>query len=32
LSDDPAIKAIIAEELNVVGQRLINQLVAEAEQ
>jgi AcrR family transcriptional regulator len=29
LSDDPAIKAIIAEELNVVGQRLINQLVAE---
>ncbi len=29
LSDDPAIKAIIAEELNVVGQRLINELVAE---
>jgi AcrR family transcriptional regulator len=29
LSDDPAIQAIIAEELNVVGQRLINQLVAE---
>ena len=29
LSDDPAIQAIIAEELNLVGQRLINQLVAE---
>ncbi len=29
LSDDPSIQAIIAEELNVVGQRLINQLVAE---
>jgi AcrR family transcriptional regulator len=29
LSDDPAIQAIIAEELNIVGQRLINQLVAE---
>ena len=29
LSDDPAFQAIIAEELNVVGQRLINQLVAE---
>ena len=29
LSDDPAIQAIIAEELNVVGQRLINQLVAQ---
>jgi AcrR family transcriptional regulator len=29
LSDDPAIQAIISEELNVVGQRLINQLVAE---
>jgi AcrR family transcriptional regulator len=29
LSDDPAIHAIIAEELNLVGQRLINQLVAE---
>ena len=29
LSDDPAIQAIIAEELNVVGQRLINQLAAE---
>ena len=29
LSDDPAIQAIIAEELNVVGQRLIDQLVAE---
>jgi hypothetical protein len=29
LSDDPAIRAIIAEELNVVGQRLINELVAE---
>jgi len=28
-SDDRAIQAIIAEELNVVGQRLINQLVAE---
>jgi AcrR family transcriptional regulator len=29
LSDDPAIQAIISEELNVVGQRLIDQLVAE---
>ena len=29
LSDDPAIQAIIAEELNVVGQRLIDKLVAE---
>jgi AcrR family transcriptional regulator len=29
LSDDPAIQAIIAEELNLVGQRLIDQLVAE---
>jgi AcrR family transcriptional regulator len=29
LSDDLAIQAIIAEELNVMGQRLINQLVAE---
>jgi AcrR family transcriptional regulator len=29
LSDDPAVQAIIAEELNVVGQRLINQLVAQ---
>jgi AcrR family transcriptional regulator len=29
LSDDPAIQAIISEELNVVGQRLINQLVTE---
>ena len=29
LSDDPAIQAIIAEELNVVGQCLIDQLVAE---
>ena len=29
LSDDPAIQAIVTEELNVVGQRLINQLVAE---
>ena len=29
LSDDPAIQAIIAEELNVVGRCLINQLVAE---
>jgi hypothetical protein len=29
LSDDPAIQAIVAEELNVVGQRLIDQLVAE---
>ena len=28
LSDDPAIQAIIAEELNVVGQRLIDKLVA----
>ena len=28
LSDDPAIQAIISEELNVVGQRLIDQLVA----
>jgi len=29
LSNDPAIQAIIAEELNVVGQRLVDQLVAE---
>jgi AcrR family transcriptional regulator len=29
LSDDPAIHAIITEELNVVGQRLIDKLVAE---
>lgn len=29
LSDDPAIQAIISEELNVVGQRLVNELVAE---
>jgi hypothetical protein len=29
LSDDPAIQAIFSEELNVVGQRLIDQLVAE---
>jgi AcrR family transcriptional regulator len=29
LSDDPAIQAIISEELNLVGQRLIDQLVAE---
>jgi AcrR family transcriptional regulator len=29
LSDDPAIQAIIAEELNVVGQRLIEELVAQ---
>jgi AcrR family transcriptional regulator len=29
LSYDPAIQAIIAEELNVVGQRLVDQLVAE---
>lgn len=29
LSDDPAIQAIIAEDLNVVGQRMIDQLVAE---
>ncbi|OBI21477.1 hypothetical protein A5712_15795 [Mycobacterium sp. E2327] len=29
LSDDPAIQAIIAQELNVVGQRLTDQLVAE---
>jgi AcrR family transcriptional regulator len=29
LSDDPAIQAIIAEELNVLGQRLINELVVE---
>jgi AcrR family transcriptional regulator len=29
LSDDPAIQAIIAEELNVVGQRLTDQLVAD---
>jgi len=29
LSDDPAIQAIITEELNVVGQRLIDELVAE---
>jgi AcrR family transcriptional regulator len=32
LSDDPAIQAIIAEELNVVGQRLVDQLVAEGRQ
>ncbi|WP_197519394.1 TetR/AcrR family transcriptional regulator [Mycobacterium sp. E2327] len=29
LSDDPAIQAIIAEELNIVGRRLVNELVAE---
>jgi AcrR family transcriptional regulator len=29
LSDDPTIQAIIAEQLNVVGQRLVNELVAE---
>ena len=29
LSDDPAVQAIIAEELNVVGQHLIDKLVAE---
>ena len=29
LSDDPAIQAIISKELNVVGQRLVNELVAE---
>jgi AcrR family transcriptional regulator len=29
LSDDPAIQAIISEELNVVGQRLVNELVAD---
>ncbi|MGA9357303.1 MAG: TetR/AcrR family transcriptional regulator [Mycobacterium sp.] len=29
LSDDPAIQAIVAEQLNVVGQRLVDQLVAE---
>ena len=29
LSDDPAIQAIVAEELNVVGQRLVDELVAE---
>lgn len=29
LSDDPAIQAIIAEELNVVGQSMVNELVAE---
>jgi AcrR family transcriptional regulator len=29
LSDDPAIQAIIAEQLNVVGQRLVDELVAE---
>jgi AcrR family transcriptional regulator len=29
LSDDPAIQAIISEELNVVGQRLVDELVAE---
>jgi AcrR family transcriptional regulator len=29
LSDDPAIQAIVAEELNVVGQLLVDQLVAE---
>lgn len=32
LSDDPAVQAILAEELNVVGQRLINQLVADGYQ
>lgn len=31
LSDAPAIQAIISEELNVVGQRLINQLVAQGD-
>ena len=29
LSDDPAIQAIVAEELNVVGQRLVDQLIAQ---
>ena len=29
LSDDPAIQAIVTEELNVVGQRLVDKLVAE---
>ena len=29
LSDDPAIQAIVAEQLNVVGQRLVDQLVAQ---
>jgi AcrR family transcriptional regulator len=29
LSDDPAIQAIVAEELNVVGQRLVDRLVAQ---
>jgi AcrR family transcriptional regulator len=29
LSDDPAIQAIISEELNIVGQRLVDELVAE---
>ena len=29
LSDDPAMQAIVAEELNVVGQRLVDQLVAQ---
>ena len=29
LSDDPAIQAIVAEQLNVVGQHLVDQLVAE---
>ena len=29
LSDDPAIQAIVAEELNVVGQRLVDRLVAD---
>jgi len=29
LSDDPAIQAIVAEELNVIGQLLVDQLVAE---
>ena len=29
LSDDPTIRAIVAEQLNVVGQRLVDQLVAE---
>jgi AcrR family transcriptional regulator len=29
LSDDPALQALIAEELNIVGQRLVNHLVVE---
>lgn len=29
MSDDPAIHAIVSEELNAVGQRLIDELVAE---